>query len=168
MHRDSERQQSGNDAGSNQPVAPADGRRDSHILNLPSMFDVAELFGQTIKDASRIAEENQLSQSGISFQLHYSWSAAGSVTRRRVFPDLSAGQFHWVNQRHALLSRSASKCGKPIIDRVVRPETSIGEALKSALVSFDSTMKSNLARSASPIDVAILKRDHLKLSIPIA
>jgi putative proteasome-type protease len=55
-----------------------------------------------------------------------------------------------------------SKYGKPIIDRVVKPATPIDEALKCALVSFDSTMRSNLSVGL-PLDVALVRRDALRV-----
>ena len=137
---------------------------DSHILNLPSMFDVAELFGQTIKKAISHAEENQLSQSSVDFSCTFLVGGQIRDEAPRLFLIYPQGNFIEATSDTPYFQIGESKYGKPIIDRVVRPETSIGEALKSALVSFDSTMKSNLSVGL-PIDVAILKRDHLKLSM---
>jgi len=53
-----------------------------------------------------------------------------------------------------------SKYGKPILDRVIQPELSMSKAMKCALVSFDSTIKSNLSVGL-PIDLAMIERDAL-------
>lgn len=137
---------------------------ESHVLNLPSMFDVAELFGQTIKRAISHSSEEQLSQASVDFSCTFLVGGQIRGEAPRLFLIYPQGNFIEATSDTPYFQIGESKYGKPIIDRVVRPETGIGEALKSALVSFDSTMKSNLSVGL-PIDVAILKRDHLKLSM---
>ena len=56
-----------------------------------------------------------------------------------------------------------SKYGKPIIDRVVKRHTSLDEAAKLALISMDSTIRSNLSVGV-PLDLTILKTDELKVA----
>jgi len=53
------------------------------------------------------------------------------------------------------------KYGKPILDRGLRTDTPMADAIKLALISFDSTLRSNLAVGL-PLDVIILRRDTLK------
>ncbi|HYL19436.1 MAG TPA: peptidase, partial [Burkholderiales bacterium] len=53
-----------------------------------------------------------------------------------------------------------TKYGKPIIDRVIRPSTSLADAAKCVLVSFDSTMRSNLS-VGMPIDLICYEVDSL-------
>ena len=55
------------------------------------------------------------------------------------------------------------KYGKPILDRVITPEVSIGDASRCALISMDSTLKSDLT-VGPPIDIAIYRKDEKKLS----
>jgi len=137
---------------------------DTHILNAPSMFDVAELFGQAIKQSISHAEENQLSQSAVDFSCTF--LVGGQIRNEppRLFLIYPQGNFIEATSDTPYFQIGESKYGKPIIDRVVRPETPMAEALKSAMVSFDSTMKSNLSVGL-PIDVAIVKRDHLKTTL---
>lgn len=54
-----------------------------------------------------------------------------------------------------------TKYGKPILDRVIRPETTLAAAARCALVSMDSTMRSNLS-VAPPFDVLIYEKDSLE------
>jgi putative proteasome-type protease len=56
-----------------------------------------------------------------------------------------------------------SKYGKPILDRIIRPATSLEDAARCALVSLDSTMKSNLT-VGPPLDLAIVPRDALAVT----
>ena len=55
------------------------------------------------------------------------------------------------------------KYGKPILDRVITPNVSIGDASRCALISMDSTLKSDLT-VGPPIDIAVYKKDQKKLS----
>ena len=54
-----------------------------------------------------------------------------------------------------------TKYGKPILERVLTTRTSTPEAVKCGLVSFDSTINSNLSVGL-PIHITILPRDNLK------
>jgi len=56
------------------------------------------------------------------------------------------------------------KYGKPILDRVIKPTVSIGDASRCALISMDSTLKSDLT-VGPPIDFAVLKKDDDNLSM---
>ena len=56
-----------------------------------------------------------------------------------------------------------SKYGKPILDRIIRPFVSLEDAARCALVSLDSTMKSNLT-VGPPLDLAIVPRDALRIT----
>ena len=55
------------------------------------------------------------------------------------------------------------KYGKPILDRVITPKVSIGDASRCALISMDSTLKSDLT-VGPPIDIAVYKKDQKKIS----
>ena len=55
------------------------------------------------------------------------------------------------------------KYGKPILDRVITPNVSIGDASRCALISMDSTLKSDLT-VGPPIDIAVYKKDSKKIS----
>ena len=56
-----------------------------------------------------------------------------------------------------------TKYGKPILDRMIHPDTSIGDAARVALLSLDSTMRSDLT-VGPPIDIAVYKKDQPKIS----
>ena len=55
------------------------------------------------------------------------------------------------------------KYGKPILDRVITPDVSIGDASRCALISMDSTLKSDLT-VGPPIDIAVFQKDEKKIS----
>ena len=66
------------------------------------------------------------------------------------------------SQEMPYLQVGESKYGKPILDRIIRPHISLADAARCALVSLDSTMKSNLT-VGPPLDLAILPRDALQV-----
>lgn len=70
---------------------------------------------------------------------------------------------HITTSEHTrFLQIGESKYGKPILDRIVRAETSLDDAARCALVSMDSTMRSNVT-VGPPIELMIYKTGALKL-----
>jgi putative proteasome-type protease len=61
------------------------------------------------------------------------------------------------------LQLGESKYGKPILDRIIRPDVSLEDAARCVLVSIDSTMKSNVS-VGPPVDLAIVRRDELAVT----
>ncbi|HRW60622.1 MAG TPA: peptidase, partial [Defluviicoccus sp.] len=55
-----------------------------------------------------------------------------------------------------------TKYGKPILERIIMPQTTLAQVAKCALLSFDGTIKANLS-VAPPIDVLIYKADTLAI-----
>jgi len=55
------------------------------------------------------------------------------------------------------------KYGKPILDRVIKPQVTIGDASRCALISMDSTLKSDLT-VGPPIDFAVYRKDEYKIA----
>ena len=126
LHRDGERRQSGNDAGVISQLRRQTVGEDSHIPQ--SALDVRR--GRTVRanDQKAIPPRKPALAVERGFQLHLPGWRPDPRRGAASVPDLSAGQFHRGNQRgHALLPDRRANTAKPIIDRVVRPETSIGE-----------------------------------------
>ena len=55
------------------------------------------------------------------------------------------------------------KYGKPILDRVITPDVKLGDASRCALISMDSTLKSDLT-VGPPIDFVVYKKDQFKIA----
>ena len=55
------------------------------------------------------------------------------------------------------------KYGKPILDRVIKPEVTVGDASRCALISMDSTLKSDLT-VGPPIDFTVYRKDQYKIA----
>ena len=80
----------------------------------------------------------------------------------RLFRTYAEGNFIEAGEDTPFLQTGEAKYGKPIIDRVILPTTTLPDATKCILVSFDSTMRSNLS-VGMPIDLICYERDSLKI-----
>ena len=79
----------------------------------------------------------------------------------RLFLVYSAGNFIEATAETPYFQIGESKYGKPVLDRVITPETPLDEAAKCALVSMDSTLKSNLSVGL-PLDLVVYEVDRLQ------
>ena len=80
----------------------------------------------------------------------------------RLFRIYAEGNFIEAGTDTPFLQTGETKYGKPIIDRVIARSTGLPDAAKCVLVSFDSTMRSNLS-VGMPIDLVCYERDSLEL-----
>jgi putative proteasome-type protease len=133
------------------------------ILLAETMQDVAEIVGRTLNEVSvEIGEKMS----------RMSWSASGSFLlggqrkggQPRLFLIYPEGNFIEATEDTPYQQIGEHKYGKPILDRVVRPSTSIEEGRKAVLVSMDSTMRSNLS-VGMPLDLAIIPRDQYRVGV---
>jgi putative proteasome-type protease len=85
----------------------------------------------------------------------------------RLFNIYSAGNFIEATIDTPYFQIGESKYGKPIIDRVISRSSSLAQAAKCGLISMDSTIRSNLS-VGPPMDLAVIRRDELKLGTHIS
>lgn len=133
------------------------------LMDAPSMFAAAELIGRAVRKV-RDVQGDALERARISFDLTLLFGGQIAGGRTRLFMIYSAGNFIEATQDTPYLQIGEHKYGKPVLDRAVAYDTSVDEALKLALVSMDSTMRSNLGVGL-PIDIAVLPRDQLSLEV---
>ncbi|WP_377158657.1 peptidase [Roseateles sp. UC29_93] len=143
--------------------ASADGR---HLMNLTSMYDVAELVGKTLKevvarDSDGVGQLNQ----GVDFGANFIVGGQIRGEAPRVFHVYPQGNFIEATEDTPYVQIGESKYGKPIIDRVIDFDSSLAEATKCALISFDSTIRSNLSVGL-PIDMLLYKTDSFAPAEP--
>lgn len=136
---------------------------DQDIFSPESLFDTAAFVGRCVREVYRIegvSEAQQASEFGVSFLV------GGQIQdrRMRLFQVYSAGNFIEASDDTPYLQIGEHKYGKPILDRAVAHDTELYEALKLALISMDSTMRSNLGVGA-PIDIMLYRRDALSPEI---
>ena len=135
---------------------PADeeGKLTRTIADPPSMFRAAQLVGEAVQlanqtvgkalasirisGASSILLGGRIGNSPPSLYLIY--SAGNFIENRPDVPFFQIGE---------------TKYGRPMLDRVITPKTDLGEAMKIAFLSFDASMRSNLA-VGRPLDLMVL------------
>lgn len=137
------------------------------LTDAPSMFQAAQRIGRAV----RIIHQNDaasLKESELEFDVSFLFGGQIEGRRLRLFMIYSAGNFIECTVDTPYLQIGEHKYGKPILDRAVKYETEIYDALKIGLISMDSTMRSNLAVGL-PIDLAVIRRDafHAELNYRI-
>ena len=128
------------------------------LWNAPSMFDVARVLGSAVR---RVYEQDgaALKTSGIDFNASMILGGQIAGEAMRLFHVYSAGNFIEATQETCYFQIGDSKYGKPILDRVVGPTTPLDVAAKCALISMDSTLKSNLSVGL-PLDLVVYEVDR--------
>jgi len=130
-----------------------------NLWSARTMFDVATLVSDAMRDIER-RDGDFLEQSEISFNA--SFIVGGQIRGEplRLFRIYAEGNFIEAGVETPFLQTGETKYGKPIIDRVITRSTPLADAAKCVLVSFDSTMRSNLS-VGMPIDLICYERDSL-------
>ncbi len=133
------------------------------VLTAKTMFDVAVLVSDAVRDIER-RDAPFLASGPISFNASFLLGGQLRGEAPRLFRVYAEGNFIEAGEDTPFLQTGETKYGKPIIDRVLSPTTSLADATKCTLVSFDSTMRSNLS-VGMPIDLVCYERDSLKLTM---
>jgi putative proteasome-type protease len=142
-------------------VAPAvEGDEPVTIWNARSMFDAARVLGATVR---RVYEQDgaALRAAGVDFNASMIFGGQIAGEAMRLFQVYSAGNFIEATRETCFFQIGESKYGKPILDRVLIPATPLDEAAKCALVSMDSTLKSNLSVGL-PLDLLVYREGEFQ------
>jgi len=125
------------------------------IWNATSMFDATRVLGSAVR---RVYEQDgpSLKAAGIDFNASMIFGGQIKGEAMRLFMVYSAGNFIEATRETCFYQVGESKYGKPILDRVLTPATPLDEAAKCALVSMDSTLKSNLSVGL-PLDLLVYR-----------
>ena len=127
------------------------------IWNAKSMFDAARVLGSAIRRVHE-RDADDLKRSGVDFNVAMIFGGQINGEAMRLFQVYSAGNFIEATPETPYFQIGESKYGKPVLDRVITPETPLEEAAKCALVSMDSTLKSNLSVGL-PLDMVVYEVD---------
>ncbi|GIX30290.1 MAG: hypothetical protein KatS3mg124_0762 [Porticoccaceae bacterium] len=133
------------------------------IHRCPTLFDVAERVGDLLaRTVRRYREANPDSTVNFACDLLLAGQiAGGEPALYQIYPE---GNFIAATPDTPYLQIGESKYGKPILDRIIRPDTPLTQAVKCALISFDSTMQSNLS-VGMPLDMVAYRKDSLEVRI---
>lgn len=132
------------------------------LWNVPTLHGAADVVGHAVR---RIHERDAAHLKAMDIEFNCSLILAGQIgtERPRLFQIYSAGNYIEATDENLYFQIGESKYGKPIIDRVVTPSSTLDEAAKCALVSMDSTLKSNVSVGL-PLDLLVYETGALRVT----
>ena len=132
------------------------------IWTAPTMYDAARILGDAVRTVHK-RDAAALAEFGVDFNISIVFGGQIKGERCRLFQIYSAGNFIESHNENTYFQVGEAKYGKPIIDRVVTPLTSLDDAAKCALISMDSTLRSNISVGL-PLDLLVYENDSLALT----
>jgi putative proteasome-type protease len=142
----------------NEQIMSQNSERDT-LISVPSMYRAARVVGDAVRDV-RNADGPALEASKAGFQASFILGGQIGEEPPRLFQIYAEGNFIEATDDTPFLQIGEHKYGKPILDRVADPKMRLGEAAKLVLLSYDSTLRSNLS-VGMPIDILVYERDSL-------
>ena len=139
--------------------------QDAHTMSLhnsPNMFEAARCVGEALREM-HTRDGDALKSQGVDFNATFIVGGQIMGEPPRLFQVYAAGNFIEATPDTTYFQIGESKYGKPIIDRVTRRSMALSEAAKCALISMDSTIRSNLTVGL-PLDLVIVRRDEYRVS----
>ena len=128
-----------------------------------TMFDVAGLVSDATRDIER-RDATYVKTSELAFNASFIFGGQIKGEPLRLFRTYAESNFIEAETDTPYLQTGETKYGKPILDRAINSATNMSDAVKCVLVSFDSTMRSNLS-VGMPIDLVCYERDCFKVSL---
>ena len=137
-----------------------------NLLKVPNMFEAARCIGDTLREVHK-RDGATLREFNLDFTASFILGGQIKGEPPRLFQIYAAGNFIESSEDTPFFQIGEIKYGKPIVDRVVKRSTSLMEAAKCALISMDSTIRSNLSVGL-PLDLMIIRRDELKITCHVS
>ena len=133
------------------------------LLGAKSMFRAAQLVGEAVRRIYRIDGPAMQAQN-VSFDVSFLLGGQIRGGNPRLFQVYAAGNFIEATADTPFLQIGEHKYGKPILDRAARYDTDLYDGVKLALISMDSTLRSNLT-VGPPVDLLVYRRDAFKFEL---
>ena len=132
------------------------------VWTAANMFDAAHAVGEAVRDVHRTDAE-ALSNFNIEFNASFLFGGQIRGESPRLFSIYAAGNYIEATDENPYFQIGELKYGKPILDRVITPDTTLDEAAKCVLVSMDSTLRSNIS-VGMPLDLLVYEADSLRVT----
>lgn len=133
-----------------------------NLYSVNTMFEVAELVGKTLKKVLSEISSTTQEQSNYSCSLLVGGQILDEdIQLYNIYPQ---GNFICATRDTPFFQIGESKYGKPILDRALSYEMPLDEALRCCLISFDSTLRSNVS-VGMPLDISVYQRNSLHLPV---
>jgi len=138
-----------------------DGNADTSIMKAPTLLKVADIVGNMLSLVRSEIDQKLSAMQGASASMIVAGQRRGGAMRLfLIYPE---GNYIEATEDAPFLQIGEHKYGKPILDRVVKPTTSLVDAQKAVLLSMDSTLRSNLS-VGMPLDLAVIERDTCRVT----
>ena len=135
---------------------PETGQKET-LSTCSSMFRATQLVGRAVRHVYELYGD-ALKDADVRFDVSFLFGGQVNGGRMRLFMIYSAGNFIECTSDTPFLQIGEHKYGKPVLDRAMHYDVELYEALKTSLISMDSTMRSNLGVGL-PIDVLVVRSD---------
>ncbi len=132
------------------------------IWTAKTLFEVARIVGEAVRKI-RARDAQALEDAGLEFTMSILVGGQIGGEHCRLFLVYSAGNFIEAMDESPWYQIGESKYGKPVLDRMITPQLSLDDGAKCALVSMDSTMRSNLSVGL-PLDLLVYEVDKLAVT----
>ena len=132
------------------------------LWNAAGMLEAVRVVGDAVREV-HARDAAALKESGIEFNCSFIFGGQIRGESMRLFHVYAAGNFIEATAENTYFQIGESKYGKPIIDRVISPSTQLDEAAKCALISMDSTLRSNISVGL-PLDLLVYEADRLRVT----
>lgn len=133
------------------------------LLDVPTMFRAAQLVGSAIRQIWKI-DGPSLQEQSISFDVSILLGGQIRGKPARLFQVYAAGNFIEATPESPFLQIGEHKYGKPILDRAVKYAMPIEDGIKLALISMDSTLRSNMSVGL-PVDLLVIHTDEQRVGL---
>jgi putative proteasome-type protease len=134
----------------------------TNLFAVKTMFQAARIVGRAIREVKKI-ESEAIGANGDAFSASFIFGGQVGKERVRLFQIYAEGNFIEATSDTPFFQIGEHKYGKPILDRVARSDMRLGAAAKMVLLSFDSTLRSNLS-VGMPIDLLLYECGSLEIS----
>lgn len=143
-------------------IEDPDSDETTSILKAPTMLKVADIVGNMLAQVREEIDEKLSAMQGATASMIVAGQRKGGAMRLfLIYPE---GNFIEATEDTPFLQIGEHKYGKPILDRVVKPSTSLQDAQKAVLLSMDSTLRSNLS-VGMPLDLCVIERDACRVTL---
>lgn len=136
-------------------------KRSPSILQAPTMFRVAQIVGETLRDTIKASKPKGGTDSN-SFNATLILGGQIKGMEPKLFLIYPEGNFVEASADTPFFQAGETKYGRPILLRAFRQDMEFSDAVKLLMVSFDSTIKSNLSVGL-PLDLLVHERDRFTL-----
>jgi putative proteasome-type protease len=133
-----------------------------NVWTVDSMVDAVRVVGDAVREVFA-RDAAGLKAAGIEFNCSFIVGGQIKGERMRLFQVYAAGNYIEATPENLYFQIGEAKYGKPIIDRVVQSSTPLDEAAKCALISMDSTLRSNISVGL-PLDLLVYEADRLAVT----